>query len=122
MILVFHQFSGEHAMATATIPLTVDPEADELVAELGMRSDLERMLDRARQTIPGLLRLHVVFGPPYDTGPEPSVVIEAYRDPAHREPDDQVWNQFSRWKTQAFSPDVYRHFTLLIMDETNHVG
>lgn len=109
-------------MATATIHTTVEPEAADLVAELGMQKELERMLEHARQSIPGLLRLQVMFAPPYDTGPDPSVVIEAHRDAAHREPDDQVWNQFSRWKIQAFSPDVCRHFTLLIMDETNHVG
>jgi len=109
-------------VAPTTIPLTVDPEAAELVAELGMQAELECMLDQARQMIPGLRRIHVEFAPPYDTGPDPSVLIMAYRDPSLHRPDDQTWNQYSRWKTTTFSPDVFRHFTLLIRDDPNHAG
>jgi hypothetical protein len=101
----------------ATIPVIIDPEAAELVKELDMRAELEQMLERARQTIPGLTRLHVQFAPPYDTGPDPAVLMEAYRDARAREPDDQVWNSYSTWKLETFSPDVWRHFTLLIRDE-----
>jgi hypothetical protein len=100
-----------------TVPVTIDAEAAELVAELGMKSELECMLDQTRKIIPGLLRLHVAFGPPYDTGPDPAVLIEAYRDAATRQPDEQVQNQYGRWQTTSFSPDVFRHFVLLIIYE-----
>ncbi len=109
-------------MSTSTIPVTVEPEAAELVAELGMQAEFERMLDQARQTIPGLRRIVVEFAPPYDTGPDPGVLIMAYRDPSFRRPDDSAWDQYSRWKTTTFHPDVFRHFTLWIVDDTNHAG
>ena len=105
----------------AAIPVTVDPEAADLVAELGMRAELERMLEQARQAIPGVRRLHVVFAPPYDTGPDPSVVIEAYRDPAARHPKDNTSAQYDRWQIATFPPDVFRHFVLLLMDEPSDV-
>lgn len=108
-------------MTTAnSVPVTIDPEAAELVAELGMQAELDRMLEHARQAIPGLLRLEVVFAPPYDTGPDPSVVIDAYRDAAARPPYDQVRNEYTRWEIETFLPDVLRHFTLLIWDATKH--
>ncbi len=103
-----------------TIPVFIDPEAAELVKELGMQAEFEQMLEQARQTIPNLCRINVEFGPPYDTGPDPAVLIKAYRDSTAREPDDVVWNQYSRWKLSTFSADVYRHFTLLIREEPNH--
>jgi hypothetical protein len=108
--------------AIPAIPLTVDPEASALVAELGLQAELERMLEHARHTVSGLLQLYVVFAPPYDTGPDPAIVIEAHRDPTARQPDDQTWYRFSRWQIATFSPDVFRHFVLLIMDEHNHAG
>jgi hypothetical protein len=108
--------------AVATIPLTVDPEAAALVAELGFQAELDRMLEQARQMISGLRRLNVVFAPPYDTGPDPAIIIEAYRDPAARQPNDRTENQFDRWQIATFSPDVHRHFVLWIMDEYNHAG
>lgn len=109
-------------MSTTTIPVTVDPEAADLVTQLGMQTELDRMLEQARQMIPGLRRLQVVFAPPYDTGPDPSVVIEAYRDPSARQPNDSTWDLFSRWKITTFPPEVCWHFTLLIMDENHHGG
>jgi|GEM_PF-1520790 hypothetical protein len=104
-----------------TVPLAIEPQAAQLVKELGMQAELDQMLERARQIIPGLRRLHVLFAPPYDTGPDPSVVIEAYRDAAAQEPDDLHWDLYSKWQSATISPDVYRHLTLLIVDEINHV-
>jgi len=104
-------------MSAATVPVTIDPEAAELVAELGMQVELERMLDKAREVIPGLRRLQVVYGEPYDTGPDPAVVIDAYCDPAFHEAANQAWHAYSRWKVTTFHPDVFQHFTLLVRDE-----
>lgn len=109
-------------MSAATIPVTIDPEAAELVAELGMQAELEQMLDQARRMIPGLRRLQVVYGEPYDTGPDPSVVIDAYCDPALHEAARRAMHDYSRWKVTAFHPDVFRHFTLLTKDDRNHAG
>jgi hypothetical protein len=105
-----------------TVPLTIDPEAAARVAELGMQAELEQMLEHARRTIPGLQRLDVVLDPPYDTGDEPAVVIEALRDPATRAEPDQTWWHYSGWEITTFPPDVCRHFSLLILYGSNHAG
>jgi hypothetical protein len=105
----------------ATVPVTVDAEAAELVTELGMHAELERMLEHIRQSVTGLTRIKVVYADPYDTGPDPSVVIEAYRDTATNAADSEAGNAFNRWQVRAFSPDLFRHFVLLLMDEIpNH--
>lgn len=106
---------------TQNIPLSVEPEAAALVAELGLQTELDQMLDHARQTITGLQRLKVKFAPAYDTGEE-GIIIEATRDPANSQSKDWTWDQFSRWKIATFSPEVYRHFTLLDEIGTNHAG
>jgi hypothetical protein len=108
--------------ASPTIPVTVTPEAAAHVAQLGMRKELEQMLEYARQTIPGLLRLDVVLAPPYDTGDEDSVVIEATRDMASRLANDPTWRQWSKWRAETFSPDVGRHFAFLMNYEAGHAG
>lgn len=102
------------------IPFTIEPEAADLVAELGLRAEFERMVEHARQTIPGLHRLHVAFAPPYDTGPDPGVLIEAYWERREEPSRHDVWEKCSRWKISTFPPDVFRHFTLLLMDENAH--
>jgi hypothetical protein len=108
--------------AVTSIPVSVEPEAAELVAELGLQTVFERILEHARQTIPGLHRLHVRYALPYDTGLEPGVFIEAYRDPTFRQTADPNWKEFSGWVISTFSPDEYRHFPLWIFDEDNHAG
>jgi len=99
----------------------VEPEAAALVSALGLQAELEQMLEHARQTIAGLQRLQVKFGPAYDTGEE-RIIIEAIRDPASRGSAAWTPDQYSRWKSAAFSPDVRRHFTLLDEYEANHGG
>ena len=60
-----------------TIPVTITPDAEARVVELGMRSDLEHMLDHAREVIPGLRRLNVEFWEPEDFIDDPRITIEA---------------------------------------------
>jgi hypothetical protein len=97
---------------TRDILLTVEPAAEALVTELGLQSELEKMLEHARQTIGGLQRLQVKFAPAYDTDAE-GIIIEAIREPSSRQTSAWSWDQFSRWKIATFPPDVCRHFTLL---------
>src|SRR5947209_7769529 len=103
----------EHAMpAMHAIPLTIEPEAEALAAELGVQKELDQIIDHARRTITGLQCLNVKFAPAYDTGEE-GIIIEAIRDPASPAINDWTWDQSSDWKLASFSPDVYRHITLL---------
>jgi hypothetical protein len=109
-------------MSTATIPTTITAEAAELVAELGMQAELERMLEHARRTISRLRRLQVEYGPDYDAGTDPAVLINAYRDPPAEALGDRTWQEFSRWKISTFPPEVFSHFTLLLWEDPNHAG
>jgi hypothetical protein len=106
-------------MATATtIPVTVESEAAALAGRLGLRAELEQMVEHARQTVPGLRRIEVRFAPAYDTG-EDGILIEALRDPGGRTAE---WTkrQWTAWELATFSPDVLRYFTLLDLDDPEH--
>jgi hypothetical protein len=103
-----------------TIPVTVEPEAAARVAELGLQAEFEEMLEQVRQMVSKLRRIEVVLVPPYDTGDDPGIVIQAFRDMADRDEDDPTWNRFSRWKITTFPPDVFRHFNMWILYEGSH--
>jgi hypothetical protein len=108
--------------AVTTIPLTVDPEAADHIARLGMQAEFDRMIEHTRQTVPGLRRIHVWLQPPYDTGDDPGVIIEIIRnDPFQL--DDPTRKQWYDWLIETFSPDVLRHFTrFTAYEEPNHVA
>jgi hypothetical protein len=92
------------------------------VAALGLQAEYEQLLQHARETIPGLRQLNVELHPPYDTGIEDRVIIEAVCAPLAHGPDDRTWWEYSRWKVTTFPPDVYRHFTVTISDDLSHGG
>src|SRR5437870_3324858 len=104
----------------SALPVTVTPEAAAHVAELGLQAELEQMLRHACQTIPGLLHITVELHPPYDTGDEMAVILQATRDFASRNPGDRTTWEFRDWKIRTFSPDVYRHFSLLFTYTNSH--
>ena len=104
-----------------TIPLTVTPEAADRVAELGYQGELDRMLEFLRQVLTGLQGLEVYLVPPYDTGDEDGLIIQAACDPATRDVNRKAKHRWRDWRFQTFSPDVYRHFVLFLVDGTPHV-
>lgn len=105
----------------ATVPTTIDPEAAALVAEQGLQAALEQMLDRARQTIPGLHRLDVRFAPGYDTGWD-GVIIDAFCDPALEPAYGETVDRYRRWTLETFAADVWRFITLNILYWDGHAG
>jgi hypothetical protein len=96
-------------MSTMTVPLMVTPEAAARVAELGMQREFEQMLEHVRQTVPGLLAIEVELAEPYDTGDEPSVLIQAIMKNPHLEYDSTDWD-YAAWKVDTFPPEVCMHF------------
>ena len=104
------------------VPVIVTPEASELVAALGMQDEFRRMIDHALQAIPGLEHINVVRESPYDTGSEDHIVIEGFTRKSLDNDRNQAWWQYSRWRGATFSPDVLRHFTLLLIENPNHAG
>ena len=105
-----------------TVPVTVSPEAAAHVVRLGMQAEFERMVEHAQQTIPGLLRLDVILAPPYDTGDEDTILLEALRDPVTLRLNDPADDAWGKWRITTFPPDVYRHFVLMMSYGSNNGG
>ncbi|HEX8202999.1 MAG TPA: hypothetical protein VF590_21160 [Isosphaeraceae bacterium] len=97
--------------AATTIPLTISPEADAFITEVGQRREFEAMLEHARQVVPGLRAFEVELHDFPETGP-PGVVIWAHRDDPGPGDDPTHWN-WRRWKGETFSPEVCLNFALL---------
>lgn len=108
-------------MSTITVPVIVTPEATARVAELGMKGELERMLEHTLRTVPGLRAIEVQLALPYDTGNDTSIVIEATRQDPHLEydPTDSDWG---RWKVTTFPPNVSRYFVMMSVYDATHAG
>ena len=62
------------------VPVSITEEAAAHVAALGQQTEFERMLDKVGELVPELARVEVSLNPPYDTGDEPGVLIDAFRD------------------------------------------
>jgi hypothetical protein len=99
--------------ATATIPITIQPEAAVHVQALGLQRALEQMLDHTLQTVPGVHDLKVSLEFDRDGIDDPRIMLlaikEAPNDPAV---DDTEW-KWGTWLTTHFPPEVFRHFVLL---------
>ena len=107
--------------AVTTIPVTVSPEAEARVVELGMRSDLEHMLDHAREVIPGLRRLHVTLWVPEDFIDDPRINIHAFHAGSD-EMESSIHYAWRDWTITTLSPDVWRHFMFFNDIEDTHEG
>ncbi len=105
-----------------TVPVMIPDEAAAHIRQLGMQAEFEQMLEHTRQTVSGLRRIEVTLEPPYDTGNEDGIWIQAIRDRAARVENDRTWNRWGDWYIEAFSPDVRRHFTFSILCESAHEG
>src|SRR5207249_5763222 len=105
----------EPTMAAVTIvPITVEPDAAARVTELGMQAELQQMIDHTRQVVPDLQEIRVVLEPPYDTGDEPYLTIYSTRRGGYNG-GDPTQREWGRWLVTNFTPDVCRHFAMLMI-------
>jgi hypothetical protein len=106
-------------MSPTTVPITIMPEAAQRVTLLGMQTEFDRMLEYTRQRVPGLRSVEVQLALPYDTGEEPTVVIEATRDDPHLDydPTDMDWGS---WQVNTFSPYICRYFVMMSIYRPDH--
>jgi hypothetical protein len=96
-------------MATsAAVPVTTTPEAAARITELGMQTELEQMIDHARDVFPELTRIEVVLNDRYDMGGEPGVAVEAYSRRPFDPTEPIAWN-LSEWLVTHFPPVVLEH-------------
>ena len=98
--------------ATTQVPIEIDAEAADRVAELGMRSELIRMIEFIRQTVPGVELVEVVPYYDYEEGGPPGLLIVGWRGGHALSPDDfgptPGWWE---WAVKTYPPDVMRWFS-----------
>jgi hypothetical protein len=94
-------------MANATVPVQVAEDAAARVERLGMRRELEQMIEYAQQTTPGLRRIWVRLEyNPECVHEEPQVVIWLQRDEPPANTYDRTWRARSEWCFRTFPPGV----------------
>src|SRR5262249_39179344 len=104
-------YDKERQMTTgADIPVTVEPEAAEFIAQRGLNKQFEMMVARAKQLFTDLRRIEVMFDSD-PTGNIPAAVLWAYREP--ESVGDSAEDQWTKWKLETFPPEVLLHLTLL---------
>ena len=96
---------------TTTVAVTISPEARSFVDGLGQREELEKMIDRARQIVPGLRSIELALDEATEEMP-PGVVLWTHREDVGpgNDPTHQNWID---WMAATFPPDVCLNFTLL---------
>lgn len=98
--------------ASTEVPVTVTPEAEARLAELGMRQEMEQMIAHVREVVPGLAAIEVTVAEGYGTRDEPGVTIMAYSDQVFGWDPPFGWS-FSRQEVEKFPPDVLEHLCVL---------
>ena len=97
---------------TATIPVTVTPEAEARVAQLGFRREFETMLEHTKEAVNGLRSIAVSLEDRYDLGDDPMVLISA-EVPGPGSVDDPTETLWGRWVITTFPPEVLEHFCFM---------
>jgi len=103
-------------MSTATIPLSISPDAAVYVAELGMEQPFQQMLDHIQATVHGLRAIGVSLQQPYDLGHDPCVIFNVTISDQSEEKFAAEMD-FGRWKHETFPTQVNQHFVLLSIHE-----
>jgi hypothetical protein len=113
---------SEAAMTTsATVPVTVTPEAVARISKLGLQPAVDRMLDYARCHFPDLDRIEVALYDRYELGDEPGMAIEAYsRCPF--DPTNPIDQDLDRWMVTEFPADILQHVILCYRPGAPHAG
>ncbi len=96
---------------STTIPVIVTPQAAARIAELGFQSQVDRMIEHARQVLPQLERFEVALNERYDMGGDSGVAIEAHGK--HPSPvDDGIFGKLADRMVNIFPPEVLEHLSI----------
>ena len=107
--------------APVTVPVTITPEAAARIDELGIRAEVEQMIEHTRQAIPALKRIEVVLEDAYETWDQPYLTIYATRADAYR-PEDRADREWGYWRVNTFPPEVCQHIAMLTVYESSNAG
>jgi hypothetical protein len=106
---------------SATVPVTVTPEAAARIAQFGFQAEVDRMIDYARQHVPEVQRIEVTLYGRYDDGDEPGLAVEIYsRHPF--DPDEQFTRDMDQWVVRTFPPEVLEHVIMDYHPGGTHAG
>ena len=98
--------------ASIDVPVTITPQAEARLAELGMHKELEQMIAYVREVVPGLAAVEVTVAECYDSRDEPGVSITAYSDRVF-EPGENASEEIDCRVVRTFPPQVLEHLCIL---------
>ncbi len=105
--------------ASTDVPVTITPEADARVAELGMHKELEQRIAHVREVAPGLAAIGVEIAECYDSRDETGVSIVAYSDELFGAGKSAA-EEIDHWVVHTFPPHVLEHLCILYSPERPH--
>jgi hypothetical protein len=108
-------------ITSATVPVSITPQAEARLAELGMHAEMERMIEHAREVLPEVARIEVVLNDRYDLGGEPGVVAEVYGKEPCPANDGTFWKLAERM-VSSFTPQVLEHLHVSYHPGAVHAG
>jgi hypothetical protein len=106
---------------SASVPVTVMPEAAARIAKLGLQAPIDRMIAYARENLPDLDRIEVILYDRYDLDVEPGLAVEVYsRRPFNLA--DRVGQNVDHWMAAEFPGEVLEHVILDYHPGAPHAG
>jgi hypothetical protein len=106
---------------SATIPVTVTPEAASRIAALGFQGAVDRMIDYARHQLPEVERIEVALYDRYEDGDEPGIAVDIYSRRPSSPDENPAWDMI-KWRVREFPPEVLEHTLMDYHSGAGHVG
>ena len=103
--------------ASTDVPVSITPQADARLAELGMHKEAEQMIAYVRSVVPDLTGIDVEVAECYDTRDETGVSIIAHSDRVFDSGDTISWDSI-HWAVTTFPPQVLEHLCILFSPGT----
>jgi hypothetical protein len=107
--------------ASTAIPVDVTPEAAARIAELGMQTQLNQMIEHVRQAVPDLRRIEVVLYHRYDLEDTAGISVNAFTS-LPLVPDETTEREIDLWAVSTFPPEVLEHFVICVRHGSVYAG
>ncbi len=106
---------------SATIPVTVDPQAAAGIDYYHLETIVDRMIDYARQHLPELDRIEVGLYNRADDDEPVGITIDVYsRRPF--DPDELIAWRLGEWLVDSFPPEVLQRVHMSYYPGGGHAG
>jgi hypothetical protein len=97
--------------STTTVPVTITPDADAYIDEIGKRQTYGRMLEHIPVHYVDAKAVAVTLGHDHEGERPPQVLLEVMRD--NPDPQDRANQLWDRWVIAHFPPQDSEHFVVL---------